>query len=472
VPQESVVVTPLVSCCGVFYTPCGLRNRERRGRARGPLFVSAIVVVGGQWGDEGKGRIVDLLAQKAHIVARYSAGNNAGHTIINELGEFKLHLVPAGIFYPDKVCVIGNGVVVDPPVLLQEIAELEERGVNTRGRLFLSDRSHVLMPWHRLTDELDEKLRGKGAIGTTGRGVGPAFIDKVGRSGIRVADLVDREALLETLSSLVPYKNAVLEKLYDAQPLSVEAVFEEYAAYGERLAPFAADTSHLVQEALRSGENVLLEGAQGSLLDLDAGTYEYVTSSVPSSLAGGAALGIGIGPMQIDYVLGVYKCYNTRVGNGPMPTELLDETGNLLREGGPRPEYGSTTGRPRRCGWFDAVAAAYSARLNGISGAAVTRLDVLDRLPVIKVCTAYRVDGEVVWTMPASSAKLARAEPVYEEFPGWQQDTSGARRFEDLPKEAQSYVRFMEGVLGAPICLVSVGPEREQAIETKALFGG
>jgi len=432
--------------------------------------MSAIVVVGGQWGDEGKGRVVDLLAQKAHVVARYSAGNNAGHTIINELGEFKLHLVPAGIFYPSKVCVIGNGVVVDPVVLLQEISELEERGVSVRDRLFISDRAHVLMPWHRLIDELDERLRGGGAIGTTGRGVGPAFVDKVGRSGIRVADLIDREALDQALSFLVPYKNAVLEKLYGAAPLSLDTVRAEYADYGARLAPFVADTGALVHNALANGETVLLEGAQGSLLDLDAGTYEYVTSSVPSSLAAGAAIGIGIGPTQIDTVLGVFKAYNTRVGNGPMPTELTDETGDLLREGGPRPEYGSTTGRPRRCGWFDAVAASYSARVNGLTAAALTRLDVLDQLPQIKVCTAYRVDDRVLDTLPASGAAMARAQPVYQELPGWRRDTSGVRRFEDLPAQAQSYVRFIEGVLHTPICLVSVGPERDQAISLKRII--
>ena len=424
----------------------------------------AIVVVGGQWGDEGKGRIVDLLAEKAKIVARYSAGNNAGHTIINELGEFKLHLVPAGIFYPDKICVIGNGVVVDCADLLREIENLEERGVSVRGRLFLSDRAHVIMPWHRLIDELDEKLRGEGAIGTTGRGVGPAFVDKVARAGVRIADLIDREALLSLLSFLVPYKNAVLERLYEASPVDLNTVAAEYHDYGARLAPYVADTSGLVHKALEAGDMVLLEGAQGSLLDLDTGTYEYVTSSVPSSLAAGAAIGMGIGPMQIEKVLGVYKAYNTRVGNGPMPTELFDETGRMLREGGPRPEYGSTTGRPRRCGWFDAVAARYSARTNGISSAALTRLDVLDQMPAIKVCTAYRVYGQTTDTMPAASAAMAAAEPVYEELPGWQKPTAGVRRFEELPAEAQSYVRYIQDVLGAPICLVSVGPEREQAI--------
>jgi len=432
--------------------------------------MSAIVVIGGQWGDEGKGRVVDLLAEKAHIVARYSAGNNAGHTVINELGEFALHLVPAGIFYPDKVCVIGNGVVIDPPDLLKEIEDLESRGVSVRGRLFVSDRAHVLMPWHRLIDQLDEKLRGKGAIGTTGRGVGPAFVDKVARAGVRVADLIEPESFLQLLSFLIPYKNAVLEKLYDTPGLALEDVRAEYAEYGERLAPFVADTSVLVQDALAAGETVLLEGAQGALLDLDIGTYEFVTSSVPSSLAAGAAIGIGIGPTQIGTVLGVYKAYNTRVGNGPMPTELLDATGDMLREGGPRPEYGATTGRPRRCGWFDAVAARYSARANGLTAAALTRLDVLDRLPAIKVCTAYRVGGRVMATMPASSLDLARAEPVYQEFPGWNTDTSSVRRFEDLPAAAQSYVRYIQEALATPLCLVSVGPEREQAIRLKHII--
>ncbi len=431
--------------------------------------MSVTVVIGGQWGDEGKGRIVDLLAEKVHIVARYSAGNNAGHTIINDLGEFKLHLVPAGIFYPDKICLIGNGCVVDPVELLKEIEHLAERGVQVKDRLFLSDRAHVLMPWHRLIDVKDEELRGKGAIGTTGRGVGPAFIDKVGRAGVRVADIADREALSNLLDFLVPYKNAVLEKLYDTEGLSAEAVLEEYADYGQRLAPYIADTNVHIHKALEAGQDILLEGAQGSLLDLDLGTYEYVTSSVPSSLAAGAAVGMGIGPTHIDTVLGVYKTYCTRVGNGPFPTELFDETGNMLREGGPRPEYGSTTGRPRRCGWFDAVAARYTAQANGIGGAALTRLDVLDQFDTIKVCTAYRIGSRTIKTMPASGFDLARAEPVYEELPGWRSDTAGVRRFEDLPEAAQAYVQFIQEKLGVPLCLISVGPEREQAISMRPL---
>ncbi|MBI1885051.1 MAG: adenylosuccinate synthase [Chloroflexi bacterium] len=430
----------------------------------------AIVVVGGQWGDEGKGRIVDLLAEKAHVVARYSAGNNAGHTVVNALGEFRLHLVPAGIFYPDKLCLIGNGVVVDPAVLLEEIEELESRGVSVRGRLFVSDRAHVSMPWHPIIDSLDEGLRGKHSIGTTGRGVGPAFVDKVGRVGIRMGDLVERESLLERLSLVLPYKNVFLEKAYGAEPLSLDRVFEEYAEYGARLAPFVADTADLVQDALRRDETVLLEGAQGSLLDLDVGTYEYVTSSVPSSLAGGACVGMGLGPTHISAVVGVYKSYITRVGNGPMPTELTDETGVMLREGGPRPEYGATTGRPRRCGWFDAVAARHSARANGLTAAALTRLDVLDQFATIRVCTAYRLDGHVTDKFPASAAVLARAKPIYEEVPGWQTATSGIRRFKDLPPQARAYVSRIEEILEAPVHLVSVGPEREQAIVIRPIL--
>ncbi len=430
--------------------------------------MSITVVVGGQWGDEGKGRIIDLMAQKAHIIARYSAGSNAGHTVINELGEFALHLIPAGIFHFDKLCIIGNGVVIDPPVLLEELAELESRGVSVGGRLFISDRSHVLMPWHRIIDAQDEKLRGKGAIGTTGRGVGPAFVDKVGRAGVRIADLVDRESLRSLLSFLVPYKNQVLERLYGAAPLSLDAVLDEYSEYGRRFAPLVTDTGLLVSNAVKAGKNVLMEGAQGSLLDLDAGTYEYVTSSVPSSLAAGAAVGVGIGPTQIDEVIGVYKAYTTRVGNGPMPTELHDETAALLREGGPRPEYGATTGRPRRCGWFDGVAARYSARINGLTSAVLTRLDVLDQFPVIKVCTAYKVGSRITENMPAAGADLARAEPVYEEIEGWQQPTANARRADDLPPAARRYIAYIQDLLGTKITLVSVGPERDQAITLRS----
>jgi adenylosuccinate synthase len=425
--------------------------------------MSAFVVIGGQWGDEGKGRTVDLLAQDATIVARYSAGNNAGHTVINHLGKFALHMVPAGIFYPGKLCLIGNGVVVDPEVLLAEIDQLESRGVSTKN-LFVSDRAHVLMPYHRLLDELEEQARGNAALDTTRRGVGPAFVDKVARVGVRMADLIEPQALRERLELVLPQKNTLLERLYEAPPLDLDEVHRAYVEYGCQLKPHVRDTSAVVLEALERGEQVLLEGAQGSLLDLDAGTYPYVTSSTPSSLAGGAAVGIGIGPTQIDRVVGVYKAYMTRVGNGPMPTELLNETGDILRGEGPEPEFGATTGRPRRCGWFDAVASRYSVRVNGVTSAVLSRLDVLDNFPAIKVCTAYELDGEPLESFPATSAVLERAIPVYEEHPGWRKPTSGVRRFNDLPQEAQSYVKRIEALLGCPVDYVSVGPEREQMI--------
>jgi adenylosuccinate synthase len=423
----------------------------------------AIVVIGGQWGDEGKGRVVDLLARDASVIARYSAGNNAGHTIINNLGLFALHLVPAGIFYPDKTCLIGTGVAIDPKVLLEEIETLEARGVSTE-RLYVSDRAHVIMPYHPLIDVLDEQLRGAAAVGTTGRGVGPAFVDKVGRIGIRMGDLVDPKSFRERLAFVLPYKNAVLTKLYGAEPLSLDAVYDEYSGYAKRLSHRVYDTAVIAREALARGENVLLEGAQGALLDLDSGTYDYVTSSVPSSTSAGAAIGIGIGPADIKKVVGVYKAYMTRVGNGPMPTELLDETGNILRIQGPRPEIGTTTGRARRTGWFDAVASRYTATMNSVSAVALTRLDVLDPFPSIQICTAYEIDGETVDSPPASISAFNRAVPVHEEMPGWESDCTNARKFEDLPVNAQKYVRRLGELIGKPIEIVSVGPEREQVI--------
>lgn len=427
----------------------------------------ATVVIGGQWGDEGKGRIVDLLARGASIVARYSAGNNAGHTVINERGEFALHVVPAGIFYGDKTCIIGNGVVIDPAILLGEIETLEARGVATE-RLRISDRAHVIMPWHPLIDQADEQLRGALAIGTTGRGVGPAFVDKVGRAGVRMADLVDTTTFKQRLRVLLDYKNAVLVKLYGLAPLDFDEVYARYREFGEKLAPYVTDTSLLVQDALDRGDEVLLEGAQGALLDLDFGTYEYVTSSVPSSSAAGAALGVGIGPTEVRRVVGVYKAYTTRVGNGPMPTELLDEEGERLRRSGM--EYGTTTGRPRRCGWFDAVAARYSVRLNSVSSAVVTRLDVLDAFPALQICTAYAADGAVIRSFPASSTVLGRCTPILEEWPGWQTPTSDIRRFDDLPLAAQGYVRRLEELMRCPVDVISVGPERDQAIQVRPIY--
>jgi adenylosuccinate synthase len=397
------------------------------------------------------------------VIARYSAGNNAGHTIINSQGLFALHIVPAGIFYPDKTCIVGNGVAVDPQVLLEEIETLESRDVSTE-RLLVSDRAHVVMPYHPLIDQLDEQLRGAAAVGTTGRGIGPCFADKVARLGIRMGDLCDPKAFRERLSFVLPYKNAVLTRLYDAEPLPFDEIYETYSDLASRLASRVGDTSVVARDALSKGENILLEGAQGALLDLDGGTYDYVTSSVPSSTAAGAAIGMGIGPADITKVMGVYKAYMTRVGNGPMPTELDNEEGQILRLQGPRPEVGTTTGRPRRTGWFDAVASSYSARINSVTSIAITRLDVLDPFPAIQVCTGYTIDGKVEVTPPASIGAFNRAVPVYEELPGWQSESTGARRFDELPENAQRYVKRLGELVGRPIEIVSVGPEREQVI--------
>ena len=421
----------------------------------------AIVAIGGQWGDEGKGRVVDLLARKASIVVRYSAGNNAGHTIVNSKGKFALHLIPAGVFYPDKTAIIGNGLVIDPQALIDEITMLETRGVSTE-QLKVSDRAQLVMPWHPIIDQQEEQFRGSSAVGTTGKGVGPAFADKVARWGIRMSELADAEGFMARLRLVLDYKNEMLTRLYGVEPLDFDHVYETYRGYWARLAPYVTDTSMICHEALRRGERILLEGAQGSLLDLDAGTYDYVTSSVPTSMAGGAAVGAGIAPRDIDRVIGVYKAYQTRVGNGPMPTELHDEEGDRLRDAGQ--EYGTTTGRPRRCGWFDSVAGRYTIRLNGCHSISLTRPDVLDEFEMLKVCVAYNINGRRVEAFPSSRLALEAAEPIYEELPGWEEETSHCRRFDDLPANAQRYVRRIEELIGAPAALVSVGPERDQAI--------
>jgi adenylosuccinate synthase len=431
-----------------------------------------VVVVGGQWGDEGKGRIVDLLARKARVVARYSAGNNAGHTIINEKGEFKLHLVPAGIFYADKTCVIGNGVAVDPEVLLGEINTLQSRGIDT-SRLRVSDRCQVIMPWHIALDRLEEARRGADAIGTTGRGVGPCFEDKVARRGIRIADLMRAEDLKSRVRATLDYWNAVITAVYKADPIDPDECCAMYREYGQRLAAFVGDSQSIILDAHRAGHYVLLEGAQGSLLDLDHGTYPYVTSSVPSSSSSGAALGVGIGPTDIQRVVGVFKSYCTRVGNGPFPTELFDGTADALRDHGKeygRGEYGTTTGRPRRIGWLDAVSARYSVRMNGLAALALTRLDVLDGLETIKVCTGYELDGQRLESMPARQSVLERVTPIYEELPGWQCPTTHVRNFDDLPDQARAFIRRVEELLECPVDLISVGPEREQAVIVNPIF--
>ena len=421
--------------------------------------MSVVAVIGGQWGDEGKGRIVDLLAQQSHMVIRYSGGNNAGHTVINNLGTFKLHLVPAGIFNAETVNIIGTGVVIDPAALLEEMDMLAAADV-TFDNLFISDRAHVIMPYHLEQDRIQESMRGDGRIGTTGRGVGPAYSDKMERIGIRMGDLLHEATLLQQVTRALNIKNRLLQ-LHGGQPQAIEPTYEKLLEYGRALRPRIATTHPLVQQAMGRGDRILLEGAQASLLDIDWGTYPYVTSSAPG--AAGACQGSGIGPRQISTVLGVFKAYTTRVGGGPFPTELLDETGQLLRTHGH--EYGTTTGRPRRCGWFDAVAARYVVELNGINYLSITKLDVLDTLPTLRICTGYQLNGRRIDYMPSSIDELSQVEPIYEDLSGWQTSTSAARSFDDLPANAQRYLMRLEELTGATTALISVGPAREANVE-------
>jgi adenylosuccinate synthase len=427
--------------------------------------VTVIAIVGGQWGDEGKGKVIDLLAEKARVVARFSGGDNAGHTVINPYGEFRLHLVPSGIFYPQVTCIISNGVAINPAVLLKEIDDLHNHGVDT-SRLFISARAHLVMPYHTLLDGLEEERRNKGALGTTHRGIGPAFTDKVARLGIRTGDLLDRDIFWGRLSAALEFKNIILTKVYQVSPLSAEEIYGQYCHYGEQLAPFIRETSSIIREAATKGELVLLEGAQGALLDTDFGTYPYVTSSSP--LAGASCIGAGLGPREIDRVVGIFKAYNTRVGAGPMPTELKDEIGDLIRE--KAREYGATTGRPRRCGWFDAVAGRFSVQINGLSDIALTHLDIYDGFSSIKICTAYKFNDEVLTSFPSDIAILEKCQPIYEELDGWQESVSGIRNFEKLPTGARNYMSRLEDLLSCPISLVSLGPNRRQIILVKGFF--
>ena len=422
-------------------------------------------IVGGQWGDEGKGKVVDQLAETADVVVRFSGGDNAGHTVINHLGEFKLHLVPAGIFSCRVMCVIGNGVVINPAVLKQEIEGLNKSGVDT-SHLVISDRAHLVMPYHLLLDELEEQSRAGKALGTTKRGIGPAFADKTNRLGIRACDLLDKTALAERLTMVLENKNTIFTKVYGAPPVSYEQIYSEYCAYADFLTPYIKDTVVLLEQALMKKQLVILEGAQGALLDPDFGTYPYGTSSSP--LAAGGSLGAGIAPNRIDKVLGIFKVYCTRVGNGAMPTELLDETGATIRD--IAHEYGTTTGRPRRIGWFDAVAARFSSFINGLTSVALTRLDVFDTMPALKICTAYELDGQRINYFPASVADLARCRPVYEEMSGWNSHIKHVRKFGDLPIEAQRYVRRIEELMGCDVSLACCGPSREQVIHLKPVI--
>jgi adenylosuccinate synthase len=426
-----------------------------------------IAVIGAQWGDEGKGKVVDLIAEKADVVVRFSGGDNAGHTVINKFGKFALHLIPSGIFSSSAISVIGNGTVINPKVLLQEIDTLTKRGVDASpSRLFISDRAHLIMPYHLMFDELEEKALGSKAIGTTHKGIGPVFSDKIARRGIRVGDLLDKQSFKEQLRVILEQKNLILTRIYGATPLSLEQVYREYVDYGERLAPYVHETTILLDEALEAGKLVLLEGAQGTLLDPDFGTYPYATSSSP--IAGGASVGSGIGPTKMTGVLGVFKAYCTRVGGGPFPTELKDELGNQIRERAH--EFGTTTGRPRRCGWFDGVAARFSQRVNGFTGMAITRFDILDIMPTIKVCTGYKVDGKIINFFPASIGLLAKCEPIYEEVPGWLTSTENVRNYNDLPAAAKNYVKRLEELAGCTANLICVGPAREQTIEKSPII--
>ncbi|MHB0915247.1 MAG: adenylosuccinate synthase [Thermoleophilia bacterium] len=422
------------------------------------------VVVGTQWGDEGKGRIIDNLSEKSQMVVRFQGGNNAGHTIITSQGEFKFHLIPSGILYPHVTAVIGNGVVVDPRVLCSEIDELKGRGFSVDS-LRLSSNAHMIMPYHILLDAAIETRLGRRKIGTTKRGIGPAYTDKAARIGIRVQDLLDKKILRQKLDTAIASKNDLLEKVYNSSGVDPFEVMEQYAQYADRLSPYIADTSLLIDQALKRGENVLFEGAQGCLLDIDHGTYPFVTSSNP--IAGAACVGAGVGPTKIDEVLGVCKAYTTRVGEGPFPTELTGDLGeHLVQKGG---EFGTTTGRQRRCGWLDLVILKYAIRLNGLTRLAITKLDVLSGLGQIDVCSMYDYEHDGVkdnfTEFPPHQSIFYHCSPVLETMPGWEQDITGCRKMSDLPREARDYLALIEEEAGIPVKMVSVGPEREQIIE-------
>ncbi len=424
----------------------------------------AIVIVGAQWGDEGKGKATDQLGESVDYVVRYQGGNNAGHTIVVDGEKYALHLLPSGILTPECVPVIGNGVVIDPAVLLEEMKALADRGVDTSG-LVVSAGAHLIGSYHATVDKVSERFLGKNRIGTTGRGIGPTYADKISRLGIRVGDLFDEKILRAKIEGTLVQKNQLLVKVYNRRAVDVDDVVAEFLGYAEALRPYVADTSLLLNQALDAGKTVVFEGAQATMLDVDQGTYPFVTSSNPT--AGGACVGSGVGPTRIDRVVGVVKAYTTRVGSGPFPTELLDDDGERLRnEGG---EFGTTTGRERRCGWYDAVVARFAARVNGLTDFFLTKLDVLGGWERIPVCVGYDVDGVRQDEMPMTQTEFHHATPVYEFFDGWETDISGARRFADLPEAAQRYVRALEDMAGVPLCGIGVGPGRDQSIPLRAL---
>jgi adenylosuccinate synthase len=427
--------------------------------------MTAIVLLGAQWGDEGKGKATDLLGDRVDYVVRYQGGNNAGHTVVIGDQKYALHLLPSGILSPNVIPVIGNGVVIDPAVLLQEIKDLNERVINT-SKLKISTNAHLITPYHRTIDKVSERFLGKSKIGTTGRGIGPAYADKINRIGIRVQDLFDQSILKQKIEAALHDKNQILIKVFNRKSITVDEVLSEYLGYAEALKPYVTDTSLLLDQALKAGKVVLLEGSQGTLLDVDHGTYPFVTSSNPT--AGGASTGSGVGPTKITRVIGILKAYTTRVGSGPFPTELFDEDGEALRKIGG--EVGVTTGRNRRCGWFDAPIARYAVRVNGLTDFFLTKLDVLTGWEKIPVCVAYEIDGVRIEELPASQSDFHHAKPIYDYLPGWKENISKAKSLDDLPKNAQDYVKFLEKVSGAQISAIGVGPGRDETIVVRDLI--
>jgi adenylosuccinate synthase len=427
--------------------------------------LSTVVVVGTQWGDEGKGKITDFLAEQAEVVARYQGGNNAGHTILIHNQKYKLTMIPSGIFYTDKICVLGNGMVIHPKALLEEIQYLHDHGFTTNN-LKISDRAHLIMPYHLKLDQLEEQSKGDQKIGTTGKGIGPAYMDKAARIGIRIADLMDSETFEARLQRNIESKNRVFEKVYNTEGFTVEEILQEYLSYAEKIRPFVADSSVVLNDAIDQGKRVLFEGAQGVMLDIDQGTYPFVTSSNP--VAGGVTIGSGVGPSKIHHVIGVAKAYTTRVGDGPFPTELHNEIGDRIREIGH--EYGTVTGRPRRVGWFDSVVVRHARRVSGITGLSLNSIDVLTGLDTVKICSAYRYRGETIEHYPANLNILKECEPIYEEMPGWSEDVTGVRSLDDLPLNARHYIERVSQLTGIPIAIFSVGRNREQTNQVRPIY--
>ncbi|MGD7023069.1 adenylosuccinate synthase [Rossellomorea vietnamensis] len=427
--------------------------------------MSSVVVVGTQWGDEGKGKITDFLSENAEVIARYQGGNNAGHTIKFDGETYKLHLIPSGIFYKEKTSVIGNGMVVDPKALVKELKYLHDRGVTTEN-LRISNRAHVILPYHLKLDEVEEERKGANKIGTTKKGIGPAYMDKAARSGIRIADLLDYESFKEKLTRNLEEKNRLLERFYETEGFTIEEILDEYYEYGQQVKKYVCDTSVVLNDALDEGRRVLFEGAQGVMLDIDQGTYPYVTSSNP--VAGGVTIGSGVGPTKISHVVGVSKAYTTRVGDGPFPTELNNEIGDQIREVGR--EYGTTTGRPRRVGWFDSVVVRHARRVSGMTDLSLNSIDVLTGIENLKICTAYKYKGEVINEFPANLNILAECEPVYEELPGWTEDITGCKTLSDLPANARHYLERVSQLTGIPLSIFSVGPDRSQTNVVRSVW--